>query len=92
MRVSKPVCFFQEYQRVNAKRTSIRTYSTTLSSPSKSFETRELEPISIQEIVSFLRSLTDGRKQVTRHARYSNLRTPFNFIRQNLSTNLQNPC
>jgi integrase/recombinase XerD len=48
--------------------------------------------VSVEEIVSFLRSLTDGRKQVTKHARYSHLRTLFNFTRQNLSPNLQNPC
>jgi integrase/recombinase XerD len=45
-----------------------------------------------EEMVSFLRSLTDGRKQVTKHARYSHLRTLFNFIRQNLSPGLPNPC
>jgi integrase len=48
--------------------------------------------VSAEEIVSFLRSLTDGRKQVTKHARYSHLRTLFNFIRQNLRPGLQNPC
>jgi integrase/recombinase XerD len=48
--------------------------------------------VSVEEIVSFLRNLTDGRKQVTKHARYSHLKTLFNFIRQNLSPNLQNPC
>ena len=46
----------------------------------------------MEEIVSFLRNLTDGRKQVTKHARYSHLKTLFNFIRQNLSPNLHNPC
>lgn len=92
MKVSKAVYFFQEYQKVNSKRASIRTYSTTLSSFSKSFETRELESVSAEEMVSFLRSLTDGRKQVTKHARYSHLRTLFTFIREDLSPGLPNPC
>jgi integrase/recombinase XerD len=48
--------------------------------------------VSAEEIVSFLRSLTDGRKQFTKHARYSHLRTLFNFIRANLSPGLPNPC
>jgi integrase/recombinase XerD len=56
------------------------------------FEDRDLESVLVEEIVSFLRNLTDGRKQVTKHARYSHLKTLFNFIRQNLSPNLQNPC
>jgi len=48
--------------------------------------------VSAEEIVSFLRSLTDGTKQVTKHARYSHLRTLFNFIKENLSPGLPNPC
>jgi integrase/recombinase XerD len=51
-----------------------------------------LESVSVEEIVSFLKTLTDGRKQATKHARYSHLKTLFNFIKQNLSPGLPNPC
>jgi integrase/recombinase XerD len=37
-------------------------------------------------------SLNDGCKQLTKHTRYSYLKAFFNFIRNNLDAQLQNPC
>jgi len=36
--------------------------------------------------------LNDGCKQLTKHTRYSYLKAFFNFIRNNLDSQLQNPC
>jgi integrase/recombinase XerD len=45
-----------------------------------------------EEILSFLPKLTEGRKQLTRHGRYSHLKAFFNFIKANLDPTFQNPC
>jgi integrase/recombinase XerD len=56
------------------------------------FLERELESITSEEILSFLTSLNDSCKQLTKHTRYAYLKALFNFIRTNLDNQLQNPC
>ena len=56
------------------------------------FLERELESITSEEILSFLTSLNDSCKQLTKHTRYAYLKSLFNFIRANLDAQFQNPC
>jgi integrase len=48
--------------------------------------------ISSDEILTFLNMITEGRKQQTKRTRYSHLTAFFNFIRNNIDPNYQNPC
>jgi hypothetical protein len=43
-------------------------------------------------VLSFLTSLNGTCKQLTKHTRYAYLKALFNFIRDSLDTQLQNPC
>jgi integrase/recombinase XerD len=43
-------------------------------------------------VLSCLTSLNDTCKQFTKHNRYAYLKDLFNFIRNNLDVQLQNPC
>ena len=56
------------------------------------FLERELNSITSEEILSFLTGLNDSCKQLTKHTRYAYLKALFNFIRNNLDSQLQNPC
>ena len=56
------------------------------------FPDHDLASISPEEVLSFLTSLNGERKQLTKHTRYAYLKALFNFIRNNLDTQLQNPC
>ena len=56
------------------------------------FPERDLELITSEEILSFLTSLNETSKQLTKHTRYAYLKALFNFIRTNLDNQLQNPC
>jgi integrase/recombinase XerD len=56
------------------------------------FPDHDLASISSEEVLSFLTSLNDTRKQLTKHTRYAYLKALFNFIRNNLDAQLQNPC
>jgi integrase/recombinase XerD len=56
------------------------------------FLERELDSISSEEVLSFLTNLNDTCKQLTKHTRYAYLKALFNFIRNNLDAQLQNPC
>jgi len=56
------------------------------------FPDRDLTAITSEEILSFLTSLNGECKQLTKHTRYAYLKALFNFIRNNLDAQLQNPC
>jgi len=56
------------------------------------FPDKELDSISSEEILSFLTGLNNTCRQLTKHTRYAYLKALFNFIRNNLDAQLQNPC
>jgi integrase/recombinase XerD len=56
------------------------------------FGDRELESIIPDEILSFLTRLTEGNKQTTKRNRYSCLKAFFNYIRNTIDFETQNPC
>ena len=56
------------------------------------FPDHDLASISPEEVLSFLTSLNGECKQLTKHTRYAYLKALFNFIRNNLDAQLQNPC
>ncbi len=56
------------------------------------FPDHDLTSITPEEVLSFLTSLNGECKQLTKHTRYAYLKALFNFIRNNLEAQLQNPC
>ncbi|MGA9755312.1 MAG: hypothetical protein WBV23_09225 [Desulfobaccales bacterium] len=56
------------------------------------FPDHDLASISPEKVLSFLTSLNGKCKQLTKHTRYAYLKALFNFIRNNLDAQLQNPC
>ncbi|MCP4273988.1 MAG: site-specific integrase [Gammaproteobacteria bacterium] len=56
------------------------------------FGDRLTDSITPDEILSFLTKLTDGTKQTTKRNRYSSLKAFFNYIKNSIDPNLQNPC
>jgi integrase/recombinase XerD len=56
------------------------------------FGDRGVDTITPEEILSFLTKLTDGTKQTTKRNRYSSLKAFFNFIKNSIDPNFQNPC
>jgi integrase/recombinase XerD len=53
---------------------------------------REIETVTTDEVLSFLTHHTEGTKQTTKRFRYSLLSSFFNFIRNSIDPNYQNPC
>ena len=56
------------------------------------FGDREVDSISPDEILSFLTKITDGNKLTTKRNRYSSLKAFFNYIKNSIDPNFQNPC
>ena len=56
------------------------------------FGDRLADSITPDEILSFLTKLTNGTKQSTKRNRYSSLKAFFNYIKNSIDPNFQNPC
>jgi integrase/recombinase XerD len=56
------------------------------------FPDHDLAFIAPEKVLSLLTSLNGESKQLTKPTRYAYLKARFNFIRNNLKAQLQNPC
>jgi P-type Mg2+ transporter len=74
------------------KKNTVHNYEAILSRFLAKFNDRELSEITPEDILSFLTQLNQTAKQTTKRLRYTLLNTFFNFIKNTLDENLQNPC
>ena len=74
------------------KKNTIRNHEYVLKRFREQFDERQLDTIRADEILAFLTQLTGGKKQTTKRVRYSLLKAFFNFIKNTIDPNLQNPC
>ena len=88
----RPASTLSTTKRIPEKNT-IESYSATLSKLRDHLgNSRQLDEINSEEILSFLNKITEGGKQQTKHGRYSHLKAFFNFISVNIDSTLPNPC
>lgn len=74
------------------KKNTIKTYESILSKLASLFGERDLASLTPEEILSFLTTINQGTKPLTKHTRYSQINAFFNFITQNLDPDFRNPC
>jgi integrase len=70
----------------------VRNYEFIFSQFQYEFGDRLIESITPGEVLSFLTKLTDGKKPTTKRNRYSSLKAFFNYIKNSIDPNFQNPC
>lgn len=88
----QPMSILSTTNRTQEKNT-IESYKATLSKFRDQIgNSRQLDGISSEEVLSFLNKITEGGKQQTKHGRYSHLKAFFNFIKINFDSTFQNPC
>ncbi|UCD83105.1 MAG: phage integrase N-terminal SAM-like domain-containing protein [Desulfobacterales bacterium] len=73
------------------KKITLKNYEFLFTRFSDEFRGRDLESITPDEILSFLTRLTEGTKQTTKRNRYSCLKAFFNYIRNTIDFEIQNP-
>jgi integrase/recombinase XerD len=56
------------------------------------FGDHQLDELTTDDVMEFLNLVTEGCKAQTKRIRYANLSTFFNFIQNNISPDLSNPC
>lgn len=92
MNITQGVNCCLEYHRSNSKETTVRSWQFVLSRFERRFGDRQLDSITSDEVLSFLRECTEGTKQSTKRSRYAVLSAFFNLVKNTIDFDLQNPC
>jgi len=92
MQVPKAITIWLEYHKSNSRDNTLKAYQMVLSNFNRESGERNVQEITSDEILSFLNRITEGTKQQTKRTRYAHLSALFNFIRNNIDQNIQNPC
>ena len=67
MKISEAVQFYLQYKKANAKGNSLKNYRDVLRKFGNSFEEREIDTITTEEIISFLTELTQNKIRGTQY-------------------------
>ena len=74
------------------KKNTVRAYRWIIDKFCADFGEEELAGLSSEKILQFFNIVTDGCKPQTKRVRFSHLSSFFNFLKNNLELNFQNPC
>jgi integrase/recombinase XerD len=92
MKSSQCITHFYNYQRMNVKKNTLRNYEFLLDNFQKHFGEKDLSSITSDDILNFMSKISEGAKQNTKKLRFTLLSAFFNFIKNSLDPNFQNPC
>ena len=92
MKISQCVNNFFNYQRMNVKKNTLRNYEFILGNFQDHFGDIELSSITSEDILAFMSTVSDGTKQNTKKLRFTLLSAFFNFVKNSLDSDIQNPC
>lgn len=92
MKVTEGIKVCMEYHGSHSKFNTLKAYDFILRRFGEQFGFREMKSISSDEVLGFLNHLSEGNKPRTKRSRYAYLRAFFNFIKNNIYNDFQNPC
>jgi integrase/recombinase XerD len=84
--------FFQLPEDEFEKKNTIRNYEFVLGNFQEQFGEAELSSITPEDVLDFMTKLTEGKKQSTKKLRFALLSAFFNFVKNSLDSDFQNPC
>ena len=74
------------------KKNTLRNYEFILDNFQNHFGDIELSSITSEDILAFMSKISDGIKQSTKKLRFTLLAAFFNFIKNSVDPDFQNPC
>jgi len=92
MNVSKTAQIWLDYHRAHSKKNTVKAYEWTIGKFCDQFGDIELLELTVDNILSFLNQITEGRKPQTKRVRFSHLTAFFYFIKNNLNSDINSPC
>ena len=92
MVVSKTAEILLDYHRAHSKNNTVRAYEWTIGKFCEEYGDTDLLDLSVDNILSFLNQISEGRKPQTKRVRFSHLTAFFYFIKNNIDSDINNPC
>ena len=92
MLVSQGITVCMEYHKAHSKPHTLKAYEYILGKFRDQFEGRDIKSLTTEEVLTFLNGVCNGTRQSTKSSRFAYLRSFFNFIRNNIDQDFQNPC
>ncbi len=92
MKVADTITYCINYHKINSRPNTLANYEYLLRKFGHSYRNRHIDAITTEEIIAFLATITEGRKQNTKRSRYTTLSAFFNLIINTLHPEMKNPC
>lgn len=92
MTIQEGLELFMQRQKMTLKKTTLKSYRRFLEQFRLRFSEYEITSISADNVGKFLEDYTEGQNRSTRHLRYSQLKTFFNYVIETRDLTIKNPC
>lgn len=92
MNVSKAAQIWLDYHRAHSKKNTLKAYEWTIGKFCDQFGDIELFELTVDNILSFLNQITEGRKPQTKRVCFYHLTAFFYFIKNNINPEINSPC
>ena len=92
MKVADTITYCINYHKINSRPNTQANYEFLLGRFGQRYQNRSINAITTEEVIKFLASITDGRKQNTKRSRYTTLSAFFNLVINTLLSEMKNPC
>ena len=92
MTINEAVDLFQQHQKSNVKKNTLRSYSKFLDHFQTRFSEQQVVSMSPDAISLLLEECTDGLSRSTRHLRYAQIKAFFNCVIEATGLNIKSPC
>jgi hypothetical protein len=90
--VSGAANIWLDYHRAHSKENTLRALNFTITKFSPKFGNIKLDEVSSDDIHGFMNQIAEGRKPQTKRIRFSQLTAFFNFVKNNVDPDINNPC
>jgi integrase len=92
MKVADTITYCINYHKINSRPNTLANYEYLLGKFGHCYQNRNINAITTEEIITFLTTITEGRRQNTKRTRYTTLSAYFNLIINTLQPEMRNPC
>ena len=92
MNIQESLELFTQHKKSTVKKSTLKSYRRFLEQFQIRFSEFEITSISADDIGQFLEGYTEGQNRSTRHLRYTQLKTFFNYVIETRDLAMKNPC
>jgi len=92
MNIQEGLELFTQHKKSTVKKSTLKSYRRFLEQFQIRFSEYEITSISADDIGQFLEGYTEGQNRSTRHLRYTQLKTFFNYVIETRDLAMKNPC